>query len=643
MIRIPDNTPTACPANRQLWLYVTLGMAFIISFGLYVLTLAPTVTFEDSGELITAAYVLGVPHEPGYPLFTMLGHLFTWLPIGNIAYRMNLMSAFFSALGAAWVCWAVILMIEDRQARQFPEPSPPPNGSLIRYAAGLAAGLLLATSNKNWEQSIITEVYGLHTMFVGLLALLAVMWSRQTEPSQKQKYYYYLCGVLGLSFTNHPTTIVLLPALFLYGLIEDRKFILEVRNLSAGIGCMILGMAPFLYLPMAAARRPALDWGNPEKLTNFLRTVTRHQYHFEVNLSLKMFMDQIAASISLLWTQWPPAFLSFALIGMLFLFKQKRSYFHLALSFLFFTAPFTTYVTNVDVSSSGPMISAENKALVSVFYIPSYLFLSILMGLGLYHITTTAQQKVNVFILTISIMLVPLFACTANYQKVDMSRYYFAERYTDNLLNSIEKNSIVIANWDPFIFPMMYYQQVQGKAQKMIFLDVELLRRSWYLESLNRLYPDFMRKSAAEVQSFLEAVTPFENNEPYDGSVIQSRYLAMINSFIDNNFDERPVYVTVYDPIRSLEPGIASAYIMESRLVAYRLRRPPFTVTNEMPWNLDLGDFSDKTLPMDRMAVMIRNYYARLFAERARSLDAVDKGAAQSLYKVSRELGETVN
>jgi hypothetical protein len=76
-------------------------MLFVACFGCYCLTLAPTITWEhdgvDSGDLITAAYTLGIAHPPGYPLFTLLARVFTLLPVGEIAYRVNLMSALLAA------------------------------------------------------------------------------------------------------------------------------------------------------------------------------------------------------------------------------------------------------------------------------------------------------------------------------------------------------------------------------------------------------------------------------------------------------------------------------------------------------------------------------------------------------------------
>lgn len=92
--------------------YFIGGLTGLISFIVYLLTLAPTVYWGDSGELITVAYTLGIAHPSGYPTYTLLGHLFTYIPFGSIAWRVNLMSAVFASLAVMllyFVCWKVIV------------------------------------------------------------------------------------------------------------------------------------------------------------------------------------------------------------------------------------------------------------------------------------------------------------------------------------------------------------------------------------------------------------------------------------------------------------------------------------------------------------------------------------------------------
>lgn len=90
---------------------IVAGMvAFVLPLLLYVVTLAPSVTLEDSGEFITAAYLLGVPHPSGYRLWCLITHAFTWLPWGTVAERVHLGSATFSA-ATAWLVYLVVLRL----------------------------------------------------------------------------------------------------------------------------------------------------------------------------------------------------------------------------------------------------------------------------------------------------------------------------------------------------------------------------------------------------------------------------------------------------------------------------------------------------------------------------------------------------
>ena len=154
-----------------------IGVAiFLISITIYLCTLAPTVTADDSGELIAASYTLGIAHPPGYPLWTLLAKLFTFIPIRNIGYRVNLMSAFFASLTVTTIYFLVPLML-------------PSASSLRRIArvSALAASLTFAFSSTFWSQAVITEVYTLNAFFVAITILLLLLWNQK-----KQEKYRFL-------------------------------------------------------------------------------------------------------------------------------------------------------------------------------------------------------------------------------------------------------------------------------------------------------------------------------------------------------------------------------------------------------------------------------------------------------------------
>ncbi len=137
--------------------------SFFIPLVVYYLTLAPTVTFGDSGELITAAYYLGISHPPGSPFWTILAHLFTFLPFNSVAWRVNFSSAFFSALTAFLVFVIQLRIIEGLRLKA---------NKLLVYSSLLVSTFFFAFSKTVWTISVIAEIWSLNNVFFCLLVLL---------------------------------------------------------------------------------------------------------------------------------------------------------------------------------------------------------------------------------------------------------------------------------------------------------------------------------------------------------------------------------------------------------------------------------------------------------------------------------------
>src|SRR5205809_1652662 len=146
---------------------------FLVALLLYCCTLAPTVTLTDSGELIVAAHGLGVAHPPGVPLWIILAHLASLVPLGNVAQRISFSSALFAALACATVTFVVSeLMItasylgaskrSKKAAQQRKSVEASGVGSLSIFAPAIGAGLLLAFSRTLWSYATIAVVYTLN-------------------------------------------------------------------------------------------------------------------------------------------------------------------------------------------------------------------------------------------------------------------------------------------------------------------------------------------------------------------------------------------------------------------------------------------------------------------------------------------------
>jgi hypothetical protein len=132
-------------------------LLFTTVFGVYLSTMSPVVYLGDSGEFTAAAFSLGIPHNSGYPLYSLLGKIFCMVPIGNVAFRLNLMSAFFSALTVLLVYHIIYKFTRN-------------------VLCSLSAAAFLAFTPLFWSQTVSAEVYPLHLFFMALMIWLLWQW-----------------------------------------------------------------------------------------------------------------------------------------------------------------------------------------------------------------------------------------------------------------------------------------------------------------------------------------------------------------------------------------------------------------------------------------------------------------------------------
>ncbi len=221
-------------------------LVFAVSFGVYLYTLCPTVYWDDAGELIAACYTLGIPHPPGHPLYAILGWLFTRLPIGSPAFRVNLMSAFFGALTSA----VVFLVVREMVARE---------EQLRRTAtfAGLIAALAVTFSSILWDQSIVAETTTLHSFFMMMVTLLLfrIEADGPDYPHLTRRLFVF-SFIYGLSFTNHVAGLFFLPSVTLILLCSLRWRVFKPVRFATMFLLFLLGLSVYAYLPIRSRFNP---------------------------------------------------------------------------------------------------------------------------------------------------------------------------------------------------------------------------------------------------------------------------------------------------------------------------------------------------------------------------------------------------
>ena len=244
---------TGTSDREVLGLAAATSVAFLV---FSVLRLCPTLCLNgDSAELVTAAALWGVPHAPGYPLFTAIGHAFTWLPVHELPWRVHLTSAVFHAGTVGAVTAATFEISRSRVG-----------AVAAALALGLARSFLLG--------SLYAEVFPLNDFFFAWLLFLAL----RLEARGGSALPFAVSA--GLASAHHMMIALAAPAL---AVLAVRPLAKEVAGDRRRLATLALGfLLPFVcayaLVPLAAAREPALSWGDVHDARSLLSLVTRRDY-----------------------------------------------------------------------------------------------------------------------------------------------------------------------------------------------------------------------------------------------------------------------------------------------------------------------------------------------------------------------------
>ena len=257
---------------------VFAALSFFVPLLVYARTLTPTVPFWDSGEFIATSYILGLPHPPGNPVYTMLGRMMTLLPFASIAWRVN----FMSALASATACFFTFLFASRAIRRTFGDAADTGLSWLASGAGGLVAAFFLAFGSSFWDSAIEAEVYSLSSAIIAFVVWLSFeWWDRQGEPGN-DKRLVLIVYILGVSTGVHLGTILIAPSLLVLfalvnpGIFRSSKFIVPMAALSAFVVLLYLNGTLEIGLPSSLILGVAL--------LGLLYAVVQNRFFFRKNL-----------------------------------------------------------------------------------------------------------------------------------------------------------------------------------------------------------------------------------------------------------------------------------------------------------------------------------------------------------------------
>ena len=412
----------------------------LMAFLIYLSTVCPTVYLGDSGELTAAAFSLGIPHNSGYPLYTILGKLFCLIPIGNIGFRMNLMSACFAAL-TLWIVYALIIRITSSRISAF------------------VGTLFLAFIPVFWSQTVSAEVYPLHTFFVALLIRLLWLWDERREFIVLVLFVF----ITGISFGNHMQTVMLAPGVLFVILSGDRKAILNVRRFFILSFFFIVALSIYLYLPIRTAANAAIHWGDPDSLDRFMSHVTgrSHRGTYVMSKTPWEYVVRTKETILFVWSQFG-VMLFFSLWGWLKLASKRwRTFFGLVILFDFI---YTVFLNIISLK-------------ITAFTLPTSVVLAILTGIGIAHLLQvigdlSAVGEGTQRLIRVAFCIAPVIALILNYGLCDQSRNNTGYEQAANVFRTVGTGDILFVHGDNYAFPVTY-----GRIAERMREDIEIYDR----------------------------------------------------------------------------------------------------------------------------------------------------------------------
>lgn len=426
------------PAGAD-WLQAA-GVAAAL-FALYALTAPRTVALEDDGLFVLSSYFFGIEHPPGYPLFTLLGKLFTRLPFGSVAYRVHLASALFGALscGVAWLCARALI-----------------EGRLPAYLAAFGLGL----SPVFWSQSIIAEVYTLNTFFFLVLVYLGL---RVCPPGLEtgaaggnSRILPWMALVFGLSLSNHwPLMLLAAPA---FAVLLWPKRIEILRRLPLLVFLAVLGLAPYAWMVVLSWAGLAISYYGPlESFADLWYVVSRAGYA-EVDVSLGAtwldrlkFFQFMAAQLGV---QFAVLGTALAAAGCV---VQRRA---LGTRISAFLAVAFVMPTVVLLLLLGFEYDAISKHVFHVFPLPAYAVAALWLGLGFAWLTQRVKLR-PAHALGGGVAVLALIGAVASRSNL-RADHDWAARYAQAVIRTLPQDAILFVGGDLDIGSIGYFHMVEN-------------------------------------------------------------------------------------------------------------------------------------------------------------------------------------
>ncbi len=562
---------------------------FLFTLAIYTITMTPTVPFWDSGEYIATSYILGVPHAPGTPLYVLIGRMFTLIPIGTIAQRVN----WFSALSSAIAVLFTYLITVRLSIKVFP-PENVPSRKQLAYVAGVVGALMVAFGTTFWDNAIEAEVYAASCALMALAIWLVLLWEERADEPNADGLLLIITYLVGLGVGIHLGVAVAAWATVVYVFVTRPRYLgrwgylgwgLVTLSLATGIHLAAFMVAPVVlgltlllwlltgklsklafwaallfmvgvsvhfYLIIRSNLDPMINEAAPKTWDALWKMLIRDQYKpppiwmrkadFGYQLN-HMYLRYVWENFTLInikgWALFQIPILLMVAGAIIHFVKEQKSAILLGVLYMLLGPAMVVYL-NFKV---GEVRERD------YFFVQNFQFMAIWVGIGAVWVidwlreqsasaSTRRLAMVGLSALFIFMSVMPLYS---NWRTHDRRGFDVARDYAYNMLEPLDENAIIFTNGDNDTFPLWYLQEVEGVRKDVRVVNLSLLNTDWYIRQLRDLNP---KVPISFSDNQIDGLRPYRDRE---GKVWMIKDIA-VRDIINTNRWQRPLYLAVTVP-----------------------------------------------------------------------------------------------
>lgn len=460
------------------------SVVFVACLLVYGSTLVPTVPGGDSGELVAVANELAVAHPPGYPLWTLLAHLFTFLPAGSVAARVAWLSAACTSAAAALVFATTAAFVRARAAGASQRPTR------IAALAGTFGAALFAFSPLVWSYAVVAEVFPLNSLFAALLLALALRWDRTRQPRDAMAIAF----ATGLGLANHHTLLLFAAPILVWMLWSGGGALATRRRLAQLAAAGAAGLLPYAYLWIAGRAESPLSWGETDTIGGFVDHVLRRDYGTLQLLPVgHVASSSWIAKIGAYGAHFVAASLGIgALLAAFAAAEAVRGAARRDRGASWILLPFACAATYLAVFLALSNVAVGNALLLGVlarFWMQVDVALAVVAGagLGLALLRLPARWIPSAGIAVAVFVLLRLGLSGG--ERADRGAG-IVERYAHAILDPLPPRALLLTRGNLVTNTVRYLQSCEGVRDDVVVLDQELLTRPWYVRRMARRFPE---------------------------------------------------------------------------------------------------------------------------------------------------------